>query len=174
MKHLSSIVSVCIALLFAEQSSAALFAQLNNPQDNVLRFAVEFRHAVVGRDTAYLSRLLSNAGGFDAEVMKFVYDDTYVQQFRGPQAKSVASILSSDHLGIIYEGSLETSNKTYEGNVYVLFFYEPVDTQLDQMSIAYLSRTKRWMVNYVACRVERIGTRWMMLDSFCYNETDGP
>lgn len=157
--------------LFASPGSAADFAQLDNPNDAVLRFAIDLRKAVLAKDTRYLDAVLHDAGGYDEQVERFIYSDDFARSWRGKRGRSVATILADPSLGVIYEGSVETSIETSKGLQYTLYFYTPVPNY-DFMSVAYLVGKRDWMIDYVACRAERRGDSWMLLGSFCFNDTD--
>ena len=169
----------CLALLFvtvfsASAGWAALLSDINTQGDEVSQFAISFRKAVLEKDTSYLKDILRNAGGYDEEVARFIYDDAYVKRSLGPKSRSVATIFSYDKLSVVYEGAIQTSQKADGGNVYILYFYVPTKSDFPETRIPFLFTHKKWMIDYVACRIEHSGPDWLLLGSFCFNETSGP
>jgi hypothetical protein len=67
------------------------------------------RRAVLQRDMPYPERLLRETGELDGEVLRFVYDDASIKRHLGSNGRSVASILSAPHLGVVYEGAVDNA-----------------------------------------------------------------
>lgn len=176
MRKAFTLLAFLWAFLAGGAALGTVLSEQEPPGDEVLRFAAEFRRAVLQRDMPYLEKLLREGGGIDDEVLRFVYEDEYAKRYLGPRAKSVATILSGRSLAVVYEGAIDNSREEYKGTGYIIYFYTytAADRKSSYERIPYLVRRKKWMVDYVACRFERRGTEWLMNGSFCFNETEGP
>lgn len=174
MRRTLAVLVLLWTFLAGGAADGAVFSDHETPNDEVLRTAVEFRRAVLQRDMPYLEKLLREGGGIDDHVLRFIYDDDYAKQYFGPKGRSVASILSSRPLGIIYEGAINTDREKYKGTAYIVYFYTPVSRRAINERVPHIVQRRKWMVDYVACQFERRGAEWFMIWSFCFDETDGP
>ena len=172
--HIKHTVLICVFLLLPSLATAADITHRQHSGDETVNFAIELKDAVLRKDIKSLKQLSIVGDNWNSETEKFVYDDAYARRIFGKKARSVASILASPKLSIIYEGSIETGNGDPNREAYVLFYYLPFENNYKEMSVSFLTKTKKWMIDYVACKVERVGTKWSMRDAFCYSETDGP
>jgi len=170
-------IGILIGLLLVLQSvsvRATELARVERSKDAVLDFALEFRKAILERNMPYLKDVTSESGGIGEADFPFIYGDGSVHKSGDAHSKSVEEILSSDKLGIAYEGGIDRSTEKGRGAKYLLIYYLPKRNQFHELWLAEILAHRKWMVDYVACQVERKGRQWKLMWSFCYAETEGP
>src|SRR5579871_1141608 len=116
-------------LYFSVTANATELKKLGPPQDEVMKFALDFRKAVLGHDIPFLKEIASNAGGVDQETLKFIYGNDAAPGPRTGYEKSVAEILSSDQIGIGYESTKVPTGERAGGKQYFLLFSQPRDRE---------------------------------------------
>jgi hypothetical protein len=142
--------------------------------DEVVAAALQFRQAVLRRDQEAMSRWTAGVGGFGDQARQFVYNDDFARKSLGARANSLYSLLASDNLRVIYQGPIGVNARIYPGRAYIVYFFPARDPTAPSDNVVWLAAHGKWMVDYAACVLIKVGDSWTLHQSLCFDETEGP
>ena len=149
--------------------------QAEHSDDPILRFAASLRNAIIERRAGQLEAVARLAGGAsDQAVLNWIYDDEYVQTFMGPESKSLYSLLSSEDVGIVYQGGIEGPQSDVGGILYIVYYYTINEVRSPEYTVFNLIASGKFMTDFAACYVQLHDKQLLLRWSFCLNETEKP
>jgi len=129
--------------------------------------------AILSQDVEKLRRLSREPSNFQADgalsrsVHTLLYDDN-VKFGNGEHRISLSSILHGDFVTRVIPSARSQ-------NLYIIYYIRSDFFRLaGDVDFSKRLWQESWQRGYHACKIQRVGSEWKVINSFCYAETGGP